>query len=64
MENGLLAEDLSTVTFKLQEGILWSDGEPLTSRDIQFTWEWITNVENNSVIQTTWAAIARHRDAG
>jgi peptide/nickel transport system substrate-binding protein len=58
VENGMLAEDLSTVTFKLQEGILWSDGEPLTARDIQFTWEWITNVENNSVSQTTWAAIS------
>ncbi len=58
VENGMLAEDLSSVTFQLQEGILWSDGEPLTSRDIQFTWEWITNVENNSVSITTWQAIA------
>ncbi len=58
VENGMLAEDLSSVTFTLQEGITWSDGEPLTARDIQFTWEWITNVENNSVSQTTWAAIA------
>ncbi|MDQ3540282.1 MAG: peptide ABC transporter substrate-binding protein [Chloroflexota bacterium] len=58
VENGMLAEDLSSVTFRLQEGILWSDGEPLTSRDIQFTWEWIVNVENNSVNQTTWQAIS------
>jgi peptide/nickel transport system substrate-binding protein len=58
VENGMLAEDLSSVTFKLQEGILWSDGTPLTARDIQFTWQWITNVENNSVSQTTWLGIA------
>jgi len=57
VENGFLAEDLSTVTFNLLEGVLWSDGEPLTSRDVQFTWEWITNVDNNSVSQTTWLAI-------
>ena len=57
VENGLLAEDLSSVTFKLQEGIVWSDGEPLTSRDIQFTWEWITNPDNNSVTQTVWLVI-------
>ncbi len=57
VENGMLAEDLSTVTFNLLEGVLWSDGEPLTSRDVQFTWEWITNVDNNSVSQTTWLAI-------
>ena len=35
-----------SVTFTLQEGILWSDGEPLTSRDVQFTWQWITNPDN------------------
>ncbi len=58
VENGLLAEDLSAVTFKLQEGIVWSDGTPLTSKDIRFTWEWITNPDNNSVTQTVWAVIA------
>jgi len=57
VENGLLAEDLSTVTFKLQEGIVWSDGEPLTSRDVQFTWEWIVNSENASVSTTVWSVI-------
>jgi len=58
VENGLLAEDLSTVTFKLKEGILWSDGEPLTSRDIQFTQEWISDPENASVSATVWAIVA------
>jgi len=57
VENGLLAEDLSTVTFKLQEGVLWSDGQPLTSRDVQFTWQWITTPSNNSVNITTWEVI-------
>src|SRR5699024_434377 len=41
VENGLLAEDLSEVTFKLKEGVLWSDGEPLTADDVVFTWKWI-----------------------
>ena len=58
VENGLLAEDLSTVTFRLLEGVLWSDGEPFTSRDVQFTWQWITNPDNNSVNITTWQAIS------
>ena len=57
VENGLLAEDLSSVTFKLQEGILWSDGTPLTSKDIRFTWEWITNPDNASVSTTVWSVI-------
>ena len=38
VENGLLAEDLTSVTYKLQDGILWSDGEPFTADDVVFTW--------------------------
>jgi len=60
VENGLLAEDLSSVTFTLQEGILWSDGEPLTSRDIQFTWQWVAAADNAnaSVNFDVWDVIA------
>ncbi|MBA2248371.1 MAG: peptide ABC transporter substrate-binding protein, partial [Chloroflexia bacterium] len=58
VENGMLAEDLSTVTFMLQEGLLWSDGEPVTSRDIQFTWEWVTNPDNAAVDIATWQIIS------
>lgn len=57
VENGQLAEDLSTATFKLREGIVFSDGEPLTSRDIQFTWEWISNTDNASVSFEAWTTI-------
>ncbi|HET8524171.1 MAG TPA: ABC transporter substrate-binding protein, partial [Thermomicrobiales bacterium] len=49
VENGLLAKDLSTVTYNLLEGIKWSDGEPFTSKDVLFTWQWITNPDNGSV---------------
>lgn len=58
VENGLLAEDLSAVTLNLLEGITWSDGEPFTSRDVQFTWEWITTEANASVNFLPWSNIA------
>ena len=58
IENGGLAEDLSTVTFKLQEGIVWSDGTPFTSADVKFTHEWIVTPENASISATTWGVIA------
>lgn len=32
-----VSEDGLTVTFKLQEGVSWHDGEPFTSADVQFT---------------------------
>lgn len=57
VENGLLAEDLSTVTFKLKEGVLWSDGEPFTADDVVFTWEWVVNPSNASVNAEVWSVI-------
>ena len=43
VENGMLAEDLTSVTYTLLDGVTWSDGEPLTAEDVVFTWEWIVN---------------------
>src|SRR5829696_8513139 len=45
-ENGLLSEDLKSVTYKLQDGIMWADGEPLTADDVAFTWEWVVDPAN------------------
>ncbi len=58
VENGLLAEDFSEVTFVLKEGLLWSDGEPVTARDIQFTWQWITEPSNSSTSFNQWSTIS------
>jgi peptide/nickel transport system substrate-binding protein len=49
VENGLLAADLTSVTYNLLEGVTWSDGEPLTAEDVVFTWEWVMNEDNASV---------------
>ncbi len=56
--NGLLAEDFSSVTLVLQDGLLWSDGTPVTARDIQFTWQWITTPTNSSTSFNQWSAIS------
>jgi len=45
VENGGVAEDLRSVTWKLKEGILWSDGTPLTAADAVFTWQYCTHPE-------------------
>ncbi|HWV23774.1 MAG TPA: peptide ABC transporter substrate-binding protein [Thermomicrobiales bacterium] len=57
-ENGLLAEDLSSVTFHLLPDVTWSDGEPFTSADVRFTWEWVMNPENASVNTDVFGKIA------
>ena len=43
--NGGVSEDLTSITWKLTEGILWSDGTPLTSADVVFTGEYCMNEE-------------------
>ena len=58
VENGLLGEDLKSVTYKLKEGVKWSDGEPLTAEDVVFTWQWVTDPENASVSAGVYASIA------
>ncbi|MEY8142700.1 peptide ABC transporter substrate-binding protein [Falsihalocynthiibacter sp. CO-5D18] len=42
VENGGVSEDLTTITWKLKTGLLWSDGTPLTSEDVKFSWEYCT----------------------
>jgi peptide/nickel transport system substrate-binding protein len=37
--NGGVSADKLTITWKLQPDLKWSDGQPLTSDDIKFTWE-------------------------
>ncbi len=58
VENGLLGEDLKSVTYKLKEGVKWSDGEPLTAEDVVFTWQWVTDAANASVSAGVYASIA------
>jgi peptide/nickel transport system substrate-binding protein len=37
-EAWFVAPDQKTWTFKLRQGVRWSDGEPLTAEDVVFTW--------------------------
>lgn len=37
VENGGVSEDLTSITWKLKEGLVWSDGSPVTSADVKFT---------------------------
>jgi peptide/nickel transport system substrate-binding protein len=45
VENGGVSADLMSITWKLQDGLLWSDGTPVTSADVVFTWEYCTHPE-------------------
>ena len=43
VENGGLAEDGKSVTWKLKQDVKWSDGTSFTAADVVFTYEFITN---------------------
>ncbi len=45
-DNGGVSADGLTITWKLKEGLYWSDGEPLTSADVKFTWEFVMDPGN------------------
>jgi peptide/nickel transport system substrate-binding protein len=45
VENGGVSEDLTSITWKLKPGLLWSDGTPFTSADVVFTYEYCTHPE-------------------
>ena len=45
LENGGVSEDLMSITWKLKDGVMWSDGSPLTVDDAIFTWQYCTHPE-------------------
>ncbi|SDW22361.1 peptide ABC transporter substrate-binding protein [Litoreibacter albidus] len=44
-DNGGVSEDLTTITWKIKPGIVWSDGTPFTSADVKFTADYCMNPE-------------------
>jgi peptide/nickel transport system substrate-binding protein len=43
LENGGISEDLTSITWKLKPGLLWSDGTAVTANDAVFTWKYCTD---------------------
>ncbi|GGA06866.1 peptide ABC transporter substrate-binding protein [Neptunicoccus cionae] len=43
--NGGVSEDLTSITWKLKEGLKWSDGTPVTSADVKFTADYCMHPE-------------------
>jgi peptide/nickel transport system substrate-binding protein len=50
--NGGLSADKLTVTWKLRPGLLWSDGVIITSDDIKFTWEALSDPASGALAGT------------
>jgi peptide/nickel transport system substrate-binding protein len=59
LENGGVAPDGTAVTWRLKEGITWSDGTPFTAADVVFTYEFIVNPEVATVNAGTYEIVER-----
>ncbi len=48
-ENGGISRDGLTIRYLLRTDAAWSDGVPVTSSDVKFSWEALTNPDNNVI---------------
>jgi peptide/nickel transport system substrate-binding protein len=54
-----VSADGKTVTYGLRPGLRWSDGAPVTSADVRFTWEAILNPANRVVTRAGYDLIEK-----
>ncbi|MEZ4672054.1 MAG: peptide ABC transporter substrate-binding protein [Anaerolineae bacterium] len=58
VENGGVSEDLMSITWKLKDGITWSDGSPVTAADAVFTWEYCSDEATGCAQVTNFADVS------
>jgi peptide/nickel transport system substrate-binding protein len=56
--NGELSADGTTVTWRLKDGVKWSDGTPFTSADVKATYDYVSNPASASADITSYTDIA------
>jgi peptide/nickel transport system substrate-binding protein len=54
LENGGLARDGTSVTWKLKKGVQWHDGAPVTADDLVFNWEYANDPATAAVTIGTY----------
>jgi len=59
VQNGEISADYTTVTWKLKDGIVWSDGEPFTADDVVFTWQFVTEPKNGATTTSAYSDLAK-----
>jgi peptide/nickel transport system substrate-binding protein len=58
LENGGIARDGLTITYRLRRNVRWQDGAPFTSRDVGFTYRAIMNPATAVATRHGWDEIA------
>jgi len=58
LDNGGIAADLTSITWKLRDDVVWSDGTPFTAADVVFTAEYCMNDQAGCVARNKFNDIA------
>ncbi|MGH7306644.1 MAG: ABC transporter substrate-binding protein, partial [Candidatus Rokuibacteriota bacterium] len=59
LENGGVARDGKSVTWKLKRGVTWHDGKPFTADDLLFNWEYAADPATAAITLTTYRDIEK-----
>jgi peptide/nickel transport system substrate-binding protein len=59
VQNGGLARDLTSVTWRLKKGVTWHDGKPLTADDVLFTYEFVADPATAAVSSGSYREISK-----
>src|SRR5215470_6898958 len=59
LQNGGIARDGQSVTWKIKRNVQWHDGKPLTADDFVFTWEFAADPATAAISAGTYKDVAR-----
>jgi peptide/nickel transport system substrate-binding protein len=59
LQNGGLAKDGTSVTWRLKPGVVWHDGKPFTADDVVFNWEYVVDPATSAVTAGSYRDIER-----
>jgi len=59
IENGGVAKDGLSVTWKLKKGVKWSDGQDFTANDCVFTWKYASDEATAAATSDAYANVAK-----
>jgi peptide/nickel transport system substrate-binding protein len=57
VENSGISADGTVITLKFKDGVKWHDGQPVTSADFKFTWEFVVDPATMSQTSAGWDQI-------
>src|SRR5712664_1426788 len=59
IQNGAVAKDGKSITWKLKKNVVWHDGKPFTADDIVFNWEYAADPATAATTISSYKDIAR-----